>query len=959
MIPTYDSLNIATIAPIGFDDPEQALRILQGLAGHDVADALFNRLLDPLTTSLARAADPSRALRNFAAWIDRSGSRAMYYDLLASQPPLMEALLAVLGASQYLAEILFRNPEYFEVLANPRIRDRSRSMDDMLADARRRLAVATSPGMRLEALRMFKPPEALRIASRDLLGYATVEETIAEISDFAEACVRASLDICDAGDGFAVIGMGKLGGRELNYASDIDLIFVHADRMEQAQASKLGEAVRDTLDRVTPSGFVFRVDLRLRPEGRFGAISRSLSSCRAYYESWAESWERQALLKARLVGGDSAVGDEFLKIARGFVFANRVQEQFVEEIRNNKRMLERQTARNGESETNVKQGVGGIRDIEFTVQLLQLLAGGRNPQIVTGNTMQALSRLSAIGLISESEAAAFADCYLFLRNVEHRLQLMDERPIRNIPSANPAELDKFGKRLGYASGPAFLADYRVHAATANRLFTEIFYGAGSPPQMRDECGRGDEVAEWLATIEDNSSRAALDEHLRRLGFRDPGGALSILERSEKGTNYGEIAPAARESFAAVAGRMLEAASASGEPDEALRGLDQLATAAPSRAALYRSLAAEPELMQRLALLSGQAPFLFQVLLAHQEYVDMLSDPAEFERAVADVAGPGAYATPADLARGLAAFVRRERLRIGARDLWESPPVGDVMSDISALAQRALSAALRYPGLEEVSETLAIVGLGKLGGAELGYGSDLDVLWVRDEQGDPAQATRLAAALTALLNDGMTAYGVRWETDSRLRPDGRVGTLVRTAREFEAYYRGGGADAWEIQALIKTRFVAGDAAAGMAMQRLAREIVYSAPVSDQQAEAMRRMKGRIERERCKDVRDLKLGPGGLSDIEWTVQLLQRRHGGRWKKAQSPNTLEALAALRDAAVIRQDDWETLTDGYKTLTRLRNRLWMRGGRGQDIAHEQQPDLLARRSAVRGVFERLFANG
>jgi len=959
MIRSYQELNIESVAAMPFDDPAQALRLVQGLSGNGVSDEAFARLLTPLMPAVASSADPSRALRNFADFVEHAGSRSMYYDILSTHEALLDALLTLLAASQFLSDLLIKNPEYLEILANPTIRDRKRDMADFLADARRRIAVAKTPGMRRDALRRFKPPEVLRIGARDILGYASTTETVAEISDFAEACVRAATEIVDIGSGFAVIGMGKLGGHELNYASDIDLIFVHDDAMPQSDANKLGEALRDVLAETTPAGFVFRVDLRLRPEGRFGPISRSLSSCRAYYESWAESWERQALLKARVVGGDQVVGAEFLRIAEGFVFQKGIAEKFVSDIQNNKRMIERQTARHGEAKTNVKQGEGGIRDIEFAVQLLQLLAGGAHEELRSGNTLVALDRLADSGLISEAEKSALSKSYVFLRNVEHRLQLLDERPVRNIPIADRRELDKFGRRLGYVDGEAFLSDYVGHTTKVHILFNEIFYGNEAVATATPSQAQDDEIAQWLFTIDDPSSQDALTSHLRNLGFADPSAALEIIKRSEKGTRYGEMTPAARETFAALASGLLDAASASGDPDEALRGLDSLALAAPSRAALYSSLATEPEFLHRLAILAGQAPHLWQMLLTHLEYLDILSDDGELEAPVGPAPILPDLPSTADLAPHIAGYVRRERLRIGARDLWSIASTEQVMGDISDVAAGACAAALTIPGYEDVASQLAIVGLGKLGGKELGYGSDLDMLWVREECADLARTTQLATALMSLMNEGMNAYGVRWETDSRLRPDGRVGTLVRTVPEFEAYFQGGGADAWEVQALIKTRFIAGCQSAGHEFEIMARRIVYAVPINDEQTDAMRHMKRRIENERCKDKRDLKLGPGGLSDIEWTVQFLQWRHGARWRRAQTPSTVSALLALRDAGMIRQDDWEVLAGAYTALTSLRNHIWLRDGRGNDVPSEQPPALIDQRARVREVFERVFVRG
>lgn len=961
----YHDLTAGSVAPIGFDDPAQAARLLQDLAGHDIPDARFEELLPALAEALSRSSDPDRALANLAAWLANVGSRSLYYSLLAEHPAALDALVTVLAASQFLSDILIRNPEYFEVLANPAIRDRRRSTEDFLAEARRRVAIARTENSKRDALRRFKPPEVLRIGARDILGLADVPATVAEISAFAAACVQVAVETAQAEKGFAVIAMGKLGGEELNYASDIDLIFVHADSLSQEKALRFGEAVQDTLARRTDAGIVFRVDLRLRPEGRFGPISRSLSSCRAYYESWAENWERQALIKARFIAGDSDVGDGFLQMIEPFVYRHRVEERFLADIRANKRRIEKKVARAGESETNVKEGVGGIRDVEFTVQLLQLVAGGAHAELRTGNTLIALDRLVEFSLLAPEERNILRESYLFLRHVEHRLQIMDERPVRNIPRV-PGEVAKFGRSLGYAGADEFLADYRRHTSRVNALFQRLFYGedpalnhravmAETPLKrasslLHVDAQASDVFTDWVRTASEPQSRAGLLDHLTRAGFADPEAAYGLLRFSQVGSEYGAIPPEARERFAVLAPRLIKAASRTSSPDAALRGIDSLALAVPSRAALYLSLIEDEDLIERLCLLAAESPPLWQLLLGHMEYLDMLADgDALSERS--PVPAPAIQGD--DPAKPIASYLRRERLRIGAQDVWGLLSPQQVGAALTETAQAVLQAALSLdPAL---AGSIAIIGLGKLGGAEIGYGSDLDVLFVVDDQASFSGATSLAERVMALVRQDLKRYGAGYEIDARLRPDGKSGLLIRRIEDYADYYRTS-ADTWEKQALLKARAVAGNALLGEQFVALARSVVYDTPLAGEQIGELRHMKGRIERERSKGAADLKLGPGGLSDIEWVAQMLQWQHGKRWPKAQAPGTLAALTALRDAGVLRQDDWETLTTAYIDLTRLRNRQWLKDGLGSDVLSSEPEGMVAQRLLVRAIFERIF---
>ena len=947
MIAAYDDLTPGALAPLGFDDPAQACRTLQGMAGHDVPDAAYGAFLGVITEALEGSADPDRAVANLGRWAGAVGSRVSAYGMLASYPTAARMLLTVFAASQFFADLLIHTPEYLEVLTNPTIRERGRDAGALWADLSRRVGIAKTPNARRDALRRFKPPEVLRIGVRDLLGYADMPETARAISDFADVCVRMALQVCAEERGlaappFAVFALGKMGGQELNYASDIDLIFVHGDAMPAGEAMKLGEAVRDALAKATGAGFVFRVDLRLRPEGRFGPVSRSLESCRAYYESWAEPWERQALMKARFVAGDAAVGMSFSEMAEAFVYRRRVEESFIESIRGNKRRLERKVTRAGEADINVKEGVGGIRDIEWTAQLMQLVAGGANPALRGGNTLNALTALEAAGLLTGEEREALAESYVFLRTVEHRLQIRDELPVRNIP-VEPGELRRFGRRLGYPDGSHFMADYRRHTDRVHGLFERLFYG-GTPAEVP---APGETPVEWALSPDDPAAQAALGEALAARGFRDVPAALAGLRRSVYGSEYGGIMPDARAAFAALVPALLDAAGRTPDPDAALRGLDALAVAVPSHAALYQMLAESRSLLPRLCLLAASSPHLWQMLLSHLELLDLLADEETMDTPPTFQAAPTIAA--------LAAQARRARLRTGARDLWGLADTAQVMAEVTAGAEAALASALDIARRELGFEgRFAVIGLGKLGGGEMGYGSDLDVFYVADG-GELAQAARLAERAQRLLKDDMGRFGIHYEMDARLRPEGRKGQLVLDLDSYRHYYAHSAAT-WERQALLKVRFVGGDEGLGRAFAAQAESVIYGAALTDAQADEIRAMKRRIEAERLKDPNDLKLGPGGMTDIEWTAQLLQLRHGARRPRLRTPNTLDALRRLRDDALVTQADWETLSGTYTRLVGLRNRLYLRAGVSGNAPPTPPDDLRAQMAAARAICLRVF---
>ncbi len=950
MIARYEDLTPDALAALGFDDPAQACRHLQEMAGHDVPDRLFDAALRALMPALADCADPDRAAANLRRWADTAGSRTAAYQLIAENPLAARILVTVLAASQFFADLLIRDPEYLEALLNPTLRARPRDPKALWADLSRRVGIAKTPNAQRDALRRCKGPEMLRIGVRDLLGDADMPTVAREISDFADAAVQMALQICknerpDAPPAFAVIAMGKLGGRELNYSSDIDLILVHGDDADAAACIKLAEAVRDTLARTTDAGYVFRVDLRLRPEGRFGPVSRSLSSCRAYYESWAEPWERQALIKARAIAGEAELGAAFVAMTQEFVYGGRTEESVVDSIRQNKRRLEQKIAHAGEADINVKEGVGGIRDIEFPVQLMQLLAGGRHPSVRTGNTLEALGKLAAIGLISGDERATMHESYLFLRTVEHRLQLLDDRAVRTLPR-NPGALDKLGRILRYADGAAFMQDYRAQTRRVHRLFERLFYQQGTADAPASP---SDDMAQWTLATDDSAAQDALRAALQAREFRDVDAALATLRQAVVGTQYGAILPEERLGFAALAGPLLDACAQTVQPDAALSGLSALADAVPSRTALYQLLSDSPALLTRFARLAAESGFLWQTLLSHLEFLDLLADEEAMD------APPPAF-PPVPLPRPeLARQALRGRLQIGARDIWNLADTAQVGAELTQRAEGILSAALTL-AQEEVGDNgpVAIIGLGKLGGSELGYSSDWDVLYV-GQTGQLAAAARTAERLQQILNHDLARYGVRCEVDARLRPEGRAGALVLDRESYRDYYAHRAAT-WERQALLKARPVAGDAALGQEFARLQETVVYGRAVTETQMSEIRAMKRRIETERVKTPHDLKLGPGGMSDIEWTVQMLQLRFGPARPRLRRTGTLAALRALRDDARITQADWETLDGAYRQFTRLRNRLYLQNGVGTDAPAHLPPDAAAAMSAVRPLCLRLF---
>jgi len=946
----YDDLSPEALAFFGFDDAGRACRLLQNMAGHDVPDSVFDGALRVLLPALADCADPDRAVSNAARWIDSVPSRLAAYNLLASHPPAARILVSVMAASQFFAELLIQTPETLEALTNTRLRAAPRPPNVLYADMARRVLLPPIPNARRDALRRVKGPEVLRIGVRDLLGEATFEQTVADISAFADVCVRLAWEICraerpDAPAIFAVFALGKLGGQELNYSSDIDLVFVHGDDADPRAAVKMGECVRDTLAKPTGSGFVFRVDLRLRPEGRFGPISRSLAACRAYYESWAEPWERQALMKARFVAGDPVLGAQFLAMTQDFVYPLHVDGAFVESIRQNKHRLERKIADSGEAEWNVKEGIGGIRDVEFAVQLMTLIAGGTHPDLRSGNTLDSLTRLAQAGLLGTEKRDILRESYIFLRTVEHRLQLLDEQAVRVLPR-DPHARRKLARRMGYPDLDEFDRDYRRHTQRTHALFTRLFYDTsteGSPENTEHS-----NLVAWALAPDDKTAQEQLAQALGAHGIKDAPAALRLIARALHGSEYGGMQSEARDAFAGLLGPLLEAANRTRSPDAVLRGFDALADAMPMRASWFALLGGNSRLLPRLATLAGNAPLLWQILLGQLQFLDMLADEP-----LMDTKGVFVQAAFPTLAQ-MATDALRARLHVGARDVWGLASTEETLAQTTRIAEVLVQSALTLAVAEtQFDGTFAIVGLGKAGGDEMSYASDMDVLYVADAE-HLVEAARVAERVQQILRTGLARYGVSLELDARLRPHGRDGAFVLDLASYQAYYAQ--SPTWERQMLIKSRLVAGDAQLGQAFVALAYGITYAAPADDTVIEDVRAMKRRIERERLKNPLDLKLGPGGLADIEWTVQLLQIRWGAKNRRIRCSGTLPALRALRDDALLTQADWDVLSETYTMLAEGRNHAFLQTGVSADIPAALPDTLTQARQATRAVCLRLF---
>ena len=1017
-------MDVKTLDKIGLTDPERAMELLQSVAGNGVSDTDLALLFPILCDGLRESPDPDRSLQSFVRWFAAVGSPVSHFQSLMRHPVSMHLFCLVTGCSQFFADLLVRQPEYFEILANPGVRGGTKSVGKFARELNSLTSACRRVELKRDVLRRWKAREMLRIGVRDLIGLSEMAETAHEFSNLADACVREALDIArfalplapeprvtqasEAGSRLTpesdflpitVIGMGKLGGLELNYSSDIDLIFVCGNDLPEHVTTAAGrkldtetylrriaQAVIGNLADDTANGHVFRVDMRLRPEGRFGPLVRTLASCRAYYESWAEPWEFQALLKARCVGGSEELGADFVSMITPFVYRPHRSEAFLEEVRANKRRIEHKCALEGETHSNVKTGYGGIRDVEFTVQRLQLACGGSNRTLRTGNTLTALQRLQRAGLLTRPEAHDLSADYVFLRNLEHRLQLLHGFQTQTLPPmADIVERSRLARRMNYPDRESFEVDLarrrdRVHARMEARFYGNITSPASVPSP---DSSLWSDLPALLEGLELPQVQETLQVRLLQAGFTDLPAAFSALSLPMRGNDFGEMPPDTPIEFKAIAPHLLTLAAASASPDAALAGVEATALAVPNRAQLYASFDDSPEALERLVSLSAGSPPLLRLLTRHLEWMETILSPdrspsenallteAEARKQLGTGLNKRLQGTRGYEAKieALSRYYQRELLRIGTEELCGHSENLQANAALTRLAEVTLEALLALCSTslieahaepefaQRVLSRVAIVGLGKLGGAELSYGSDWDVLFTYKDLPDEQNETQHIAAF-ALVNavvERIVAAGsilrtrnAAIEIDLRLRPWGRKGALILTPAAFADYYRLH-AETWERQAAVKARCAAGNLQVGAELVAVMQAESFVHGLSSEEDRAVQAMKRRIEAERLRPderTRDIKLGHGGLTDIEWLTQRLQLLHGGSRPSLRIPGTVPVLAALEQEGLLPAAEVETLSAAYRSLTRLRNAMWLQAGVSQDVlpAEPARRRILAR---------------
>ena len=989
-------------------DSESILRSLQELATDDSdLQACFAEIVIPLLAATIDAPNSEAALSRFSRFAQAIFNRRWLYQLLQDTQSLIRPVIFCFGASNYLSEILIRTPEYFHDIIDEDVMEQQKTSETMYQELKQSISRFASVEQKLRILRRYKRRETLRIGLRDLLKTADVATTTLELSNLAEAALQHCYEIGrdqimkpkfgtplnedgDAPCRFAIIGMGKLGGYELNFSSDIDLIFVYSDDAHTDTGtdnseyfSRLCEFIIKAMSEITPGGYVFRVDIRLRPESSAGVIIRSMESYESYYEGWGDLWERQALIKARPVAGDMEFGDEFMRMIQPFVYQRYLDGVTLTEIkadirRTKARIEERLISENTSLERHVKLGPGGIRDIEFTVQCLQMIHGAKRKSLCSHNTLETLAALKENAFLDPEEADALSTAYRFLRTVENGIQIEDDQQRYSIPEGE-TEARELARRIGYQHTAeidaleTFRADYRTHTEQVRAIFRKI-----TATSIESEDGLD------IAVLLSEEDPQQLENFLSTFRFENVREAQRLLKRLANGGDGIQFSPGVRRTFFKLAPTLLSVLRDSPNPDMALRYLSAFTDKVGARSSYYTMFAEKPSTLEALTRVCGTSLYLADMLITSPELFDLLTVPTLVERSKTlaekqeEALQIVAEAPEGRMLSMLRRYKNDEIWRIALRNILGNATLPTTTEELSDLAEAVLQAI--YPEIEaEMREahgipldsdgtpvTFAVVAMGKFGGRELNFSSDLDVMYIYSADGETTEGMSnvefFGAAGLELVNrlagnQGMGTY----EIDLRLRPHGTGGAIALPLAGYQHYYDTT-ALVWERQALTRARVVAGNTEVlGNRFLEIAHAFCYAEPLTAEEIEEIVRTRKRKEAQATRrtstrrsrrgktqtPIANVKSGYGGLVDIEFAVQILQLVHGGEAPSVRVQNTLLAVERLHDIGVLTEAQRDGLSEAYLFLRRVENALRIVHDRALDALPKNRAELaqLARR--------------
>lgn len=923
------STQLARLARMGFANTQACQDILS-----DTPE------LDAKLEYVKDSPDPDASLAALAKVIASGG---LAYESLSE--PSFRDLATLLGSSVAISEHLERHPAQINyALETTNVPTSAQMLGDLLS------AVSTlNWDEALLALRVAYRRQVCAIAAVDLRAgqdsTAILPGIAQALSDLADAVIASALVIArssvvdDDKVRMAVIAMGKCGARELNYVSDVDVMFVveptagATDQEAITVGSEIAKAVIQACSAVTSEGTIWDVDAALRPEGKSGALVRTLNSYLDYYHRWAQTWEYQALLKARPMAGDFELGNEFVTAISPLIWQASSRPNFVAEVQ---AMRERVTdllpAKDADRE--LKLGRGGLRDVEFAVQLLQMVHGRTDDLVRNPNTLLALEQLATWGYVGREDAATLDSAYRFLRTLEHRIQLYRMRRTHIMPT-DEADQRRLGRSMGFTLDPVsdLTKEWKKHAREVRRIHEKLFYRP---------------LLQAVAKLENSDSKLSTDDarsRLKALGYVDPDSALRHLESLTSGVTRRAVI---QRTLLPV---MLEWFADTPDPDAGLLGFRRVSEALGTTPWYLRLLRDESATAQRLAILLGSSRYATDLLLKSPDAVNFLASEesllpkSEIDLCEEAMATAQRHENAAEAVLALRAMRRRELFKISASDILGLTDIETVGNQLAAVATATISGTLsaivtRTPD----APRFAIIAMGRYGGGELSYGSDADVMFVYGDVDNSVNATateQAAQAAHAIANELRSllmapSTDPELAIDADLRPEGKSGPLARSLDSFQAYYQNW-SSGWETQALLRAKPVAGDATLSQEFISLIDPIRFKPEgLPESELREIRRLKARMESERLPRGVDpglhTKLGPGGLSDIEWLVQVRQLEHGFKNPEITNTETLPALRQEVASGFISQSDFVQLEAAWKLVMRVRNASMLVRGRATD---------------------------
>ena len=891
--------------------------------------------------------DTERTFKNLTTFSENNPD---YIDKLKADITPISLLFSY---SQFLANFCISNPEIlFDTLAET---EKTAGRESLSASLRKKL---TGGDENAKVVCRFKKKELLRITLRDILKKADLTETMLELSILADVIVNESLKLIKKSltetygepekDAFTVISVGKLGSEELNFSSDIDIMFVYgtadgetsgittpqgitANRITNHEYyCKLGENLNRFLSANTEDGFIYRVDLRLRPEGQRGSIALPVSGYETYYESWGRAWERAMLLRARPIAGDSTLGSEFMEMIKPFVYRKYLDFSAIDEIRQIKTRIDSAFKKN-----DIKRGYGGIREIEFFAQALQLIYAGKEPLLRERITQKALHMLLQKNLIGQTDYSALLDNYRFLRMLEHRLQQMNDLQTHSLP-ADEKELNALGRKMGFSGRESFLKELDTRRKSVRTIYNSLF---------REE---EKEQSDGAALFDEELSDPEVKEYLGKIGVKDVERGLRNIQLIKNSTyNYQTLR--GRRLLGEILPSFVDAAVKSSNPDMALNHLQSFASFLSAQESYLDTFKENKELIPVLTNLFSQSEYISKAVIRRPDYLELIGHEMLLKKSLKALKIELRESIESGTAISDAIRLMRqvEEIRLSLLFLEKKINVIDLIKGLSRTAEAILSVSIgNNPPLPPFSKggmggfsdrRLALIGFGKLGGREITFNSDMDIIFASMD--DVTEEDTKAAERLLRLLISYTREGAAYRVDMRLRPDGTKGPLVSSIASFRDYYSKNAAF-WEFQALLKARPVAGDRKTGQCFLDMAKDILIANGKSIL-ASDVRGMRERIQRELSKETAgyDIKLGYGGLEELEFTVQYLQLRNCAQRSFLLVQNTLDAIRRLHIAGVINESHAESMKGAYIFYRTLESYLRLRE---RDILKKDDEDIL-----------------